>query len=370
MGKLSDQINYVRRKASVFLNLAKNPAPMLRQWLVLKGKRVINEAPGLPVRRGSQEDDKAVNDLANGTAIASPTQVRPSNQTPISLARLPAAIAPPTSEDINEIFSPDELYAGIDYPPILFPNTSVQGEWGGGYIIGECAEDRGWIRRYEAVQTNNDEPVWIYEYCLSENEDVEDRKKRFRDLVYRNARLGDGSDFRILKPKDVFCSGKEQRTCYMATQALTEGQLLAAHVSDPSTQASAQQVRSLFRQVLQTLQYLRTYRVTWPDERPEMAVGLPHGNLGIDSIWLRFSQIATAAGERPFFAYVSRFSLWEQLFAQEPPGHYVRQQPAESTQRLGSLAGDFADLGNAGFAWITGHLQPGDPTDSNAVATR
>ncbi|MEM9980480.1 MAG: hypothetical protein AAF808_22880, partial [Cyanobacteria bacterium P01_D01_bin.2] len=121
------------------------------------------------------------------------------------------------------------------------------------------------------------------------------------------------------------------------------------------------QLRQFLEQVLQTLQYLQTYRVNWTDDTSE--VGLPHGCLSPGHLWLQFSDAATATHQRSFFVHLSRFALWEHLFypggGDAPPVQTVATRVGE----LGSVEQDLYQLGQTCFALIKGTTTPGEVTD-------
>lgn len=398
--RLLDLVGIVKRKVSEGTNFFKNPVAMMRQRGargVLKGVRDVTiPIPGQQQQREQVEQGNS-EQINNSSTREVSRPVNESHQRISQPHRQPAMVAAGTQNGLpnrsryttlssavsdapqrsaysqtEEFFFTDDepLFSGPQYPQRLPPGKELQGEWEGGYKIVECREDREWIRRYEGIHENNSELVWIYEYCLSkdilgrgllEKSNLAQRQRRFRELIYQNLRLGDGSDFRILKPIDISV-GEKKPCCYVVTKALKkepsleDGQLLADYLAKFRAPASAYQIRMFFKQLLQTLQYLQTYRVNWPDDGENTSeIGLPHGALSTESLWLRFSALPMASGELPFFVYVSRFALWEKLFCQ--------QTIAQSSRDLGSLTEDFKALANVGFAWITGNPEPGDPTD-------
>ncbi|MEL6778841.1 MAG: hypothetical protein AAFO06_16455 [Cyanobacteria bacterium J06597_16] len=376
---------------------------MLRQWSARSAKKAFNEAH-LPFGQSADSTQESADD-PDYAAYESEPRHPPSPQAPAVVQNgarptrsqtltqssyvsdAPEKTAYSETEEI--LLSDDQPLTDTRYSPTLSTGKDLGGGWEGRYLIGQCCENKGWMRRYEGTHGTDSEPVWIYEYCFGDNftsEEIDRRKYYFQNLVSLNSRLGDGSDFRIIKPKDVICA-VETPACYVITKTLPQGQRLADYLDEESGPVSAYQVRTFFRQLLQTLQYLRTYRVNFPEAYDPNAssqarrsqvdnseLGLPHGALGIDRLWLKFSEVPTASGDLPFFVYVSRFSLWEHLCYQaeeqqtkEDPAKtsYPRREIAQDTQALGSEEKDLVALGHTGFAWITRQQQPGDPTDKS-----
>jgi len=136
------------------------------------------------------------------------------------------------------------------------------------------------------------------------------------------------------------------------TNALPSSQCLAEHLATRQQPFSPIQVRELLRQVLQSLQYLQSYPVQWPNGTAQM--GLPHGRLTLESLWIRFTEATVATQADSFFVYLSRLALWEHLFY---PGDPPIQDIADNTQALCTLANDFAALGHIAFALLTRDTQ-------------
>ena len=348
--RLSDLVNQVRRRVSEWSNLARNPVSVLRQQGARKAQSVYKKMP-LP--------------FTNRTNEANHERGNTTEQEPAAQSVAYRSVSASYLQDSTDDLLAEHRLPLLEthYPPVLSPETWLQGGWQGRYQIEKCELNQGWLRLYQGVQEHG-QPVWIYEYCFSEKtfspSVIEPRKEAFKQLVDLNSRLGDGSDFRILKPIDVICSA-DQPVCYLMTKVLPTGQLLKTYLASKQAPASASQVRLLFSQVLQTLQYLQTYRVNWPDETSQMR--LPHGALSLESLWIQFSDVPMVSGEHPFFIHVSRFALWEHLFYPGEVDAYPMKKIATQTSELGSLARDFEALGQVGFALITGSLAPGDPTD-------
>ena len=351
--RLPDFVNQIRRRFSEASNFARNPDQVIYQ----QGRKVAlakYERMALP---GSGEQKPTPADSPNELSVpllnrfGSPGKRSPSAAPVSPLSTAPVALAP----------APQPELADPDWAR-LQPGDVLTRGWVGRYVVGTCLQDDGWMRLYEGIQESGNEAVWIYEYRLSDtvfNErDRQARRTAFKQVIDRNSRLGEGSDFRILKLRDVIASA--QQPCYVITQGLPGGEGLATCLARRGHPFTPNQVREFLRQVLQSLQYLQAYQVHWPDGSSQ--IGLPHGNLHLESVWIRFSEAKTPHQADTFFVYLSRLALWEHLFyAGDPPIQAI----AQTTSALGNIAADFQGLGQMALTLLTGNAQL-DPTNVQA----
>ena len=196
---------------------------------------------------------------------------------------------------------------------------------------------------YIKGKTRSDEPVLIKEYQLLGYEnlnELETRQQAFERLIELNQKIGHGPDFRIVKLIDAIALAKE-RKCYLITKPVNHNTTLETYLTQYGLM-TAQQIREVLRQVLESLRFLHTaYRVHFSTGESER--GLPHGNLSLKSLLVRQIDRATSA-DRQFFIYLSDLELWEHLFypLASPRFHAAI---AKSTSALGSVKQDLADLG-------------------------
>ncbi|MEL6814016.1 MAG: hypothetical protein AAFP03_04280 [Cyanobacteria bacterium J06598_3] len=253
---------------------------------------------------------------------------------------------------------------------VLPEGEILKGTWWGRYTIGECQRNSPRYRRYAGIQNNGNHPVWIHEYLLPEDDfnhkDAEARRNAFKDIIDLNLRLGNDRDFRVHKLQDVVAS--VERRCFLITQAVPLSTPLAEDLRRLGPMMPFQ-VRRALHQALQTLQYLHSsYRVRWPNNNIER--GLYHGNLSLESLWVRRSEVLVGVEEPQFFIYFSNFALWEHLFG-DPGEHRYRGEVAQSIAELGSISQDLAALGKVAFYLLQGGElnprtgRPGDPRDPN-----
>lgn len=381
--RLPDIVNQIQRRISEITNTLRHPDQAAKRVGRKRWQAWYENAelPGGQKRQPPPPEDETT---AAAEPPFSPTPPPTSaSKLPRGVAATPAVSASPTavliSEESAASVSGHQTFYGsvVAIPPSaagfesvllpyamppLQPGEILQGAWWGRYTLGVeikqyQTQETPWMRLYEGIAMNGNEPVWIYEYLLTEElfNDTEavQRSDTFRKLVNQNLRLGNGSDFRLVKLKDVLIDVKNQRRGYLITRPVLEGMTLAQYIKQHGAM-SPRQVRQVLNQVLQSLQYLHTtYRVRWIDDRSDR--GLVHGNLALDTLWLRFDQTGYAPQDERFFVYLSRFALWEH--ACWPPGKSHRiPYPLASPRELGSFTDDLADLGHLAFALLKGDL--------------
>ncbi|MEM6519540.1 MAG: hypothetical protein AAF892_00145 [Cyanobacteria bacterium P01_D01_bin.71] len=360
--RLPDFVNRLRRKFSEASNFVRNP----QQAIYRQGRKIALQKyeqaafPGSGSGRSKPADGAREAADTNGASRRETVvegrsrQQRQDNRTspsasPQALPSAPTSIAAATPPPVTKPVA-------LDNPDcvLLRPGEVLTRGWVGRYSVGACLQDHGWMRLYEGIQENGQEAVWIYQYCLSDTtfqtRNQQARRTAFKQIIDLNARLGEGSDFRLLKLRDVIAA--PQQPCYLVTKSLPGSQCLSEHLADRRQPFSPDQVRELLRQVLQSLQYLQTYQVQWPDGSTQM--GLPHGHLTLESLWIRFTEATVGTQAESFFVYLSRLALWEHLFYSGEP---AIRDIADNTQALGTISDDLAALGHIAFALLTRDTQ-------------
>ncbi|MDB9526518.1 hypothetical protein PN498_11000 [Oscillatoria sp. CS-180] len=357
--RLPDFVNRIRRKFSEVGNFVRNP----EQVIYRHGRKVALEKyeqmplPGKGAKQqGAEEAVKQKGTVQErlSQAIARPkrakTAIATASHAPTPITATAIAPSPEAPTWVDPDFA------------VLQPGDVLTRGWVGRYTVGECLQERGWMRLYEGIQDNGQDAVWIYEYRLSDSvfrsRDIQARRTAFKQIIDLNSRLGDGSDFRILKLRDVITA--VQQPCYLITKALPGSQGLTEYLENRHQPFSPSQVREFLRQVLQSLQYLQAYQVHWPDGSSQ--TGLPHGRLTPESLWIRFSEAKLPTQGDSFFVYLSRLALWEHLFY---AGELPIQDIAKTTQALGAIADDFNALGRMAFLLLTDNAQA-NPADLQA----
>ncbi|MBX2865165.1 MAG: hypothetical protein KTR27_16555 [Leptolyngbyaceae cyanobacterium MAG.088] len=356
MVRIAELVNQFRRRMSEGQNFAQNPFQIVKQsvrkyGMLAYGKLSFSSSDNKTTNTNQPKPISESDTTTNLTEIANTNQHFQSGD-----ASPNASLLPPTQ--LAE--TPQTFEQGLKlWQPTLQPGERLQGGWWGVYTIKSCMYAQDWIRCYDGLQDNGSEPVWIYEYCFDDDswsdEEIDERKRRFKHLVDLNLRLGQGSDFRIIRPKDVINPAGNR--AYFITRPLPQSITLGTFLEKQSIPWPRPKIERFLNQVLQSLQYLQTYLVNWPGDRWEQK--LSHGNLSSDSLWLRFSESNTVLNESPFFVYLGRFPLWEHLF-------WPQQVPiAEHNEEIGSIQNDLNALAHITFALVRGYQSDEDPTDLN-----
>ncbi|NEQ33120.1 MAG: protein kinase family protein, partial [Leptolyngbya sp. SIO4C5] len=346
--RLPDLINRFRRRISESTNFVRHPTQVLSQ----KGRRRLQvwyenvNLPGSQKAKQTARQVKAPQPAADfftqfqdGPAAASAQAVTASS-TAVAVAPVSPPSPAPTIQDQRS----------------LRPEEKLQGVWGGRYRVGEWRRSDVGLDLYEGIQEYSGEPVWIFVYHLSSEifsrSEMVARRQAFEQLLSANLKLGHDRDFRLIKLVDAFVDHQQDDRCYLVTKPLPNACTLADHLEKYPYGLTAFQVRQVLYQVLQSLKYLHSaYRVYWPGETSEQC--LYHGNLSLDSLWIRMANRHTATGEVQFFIYLSRFALWEHLFL-PLQGRLLPTAIATHARDLGSPEADLRDLGWVAFSLLTG----------------
>ncbi|MEM9484029.1 MAG: hypothetical protein AAGA83_10105 [Cyanobacteria bacterium P01_F01_bin.116] len=358
MVRLSELVNQVRRRMSEGSNFAQNPFQMVRQFVYKRGLLAYGKAslPSGDNQKAAPHPSSSDPETAPGFDQVDNRQINNSNSiTSIESTQNLQVAATKEKEPGQQVIESHML--PIWRQPTLQPGERLQGGWWGTYTVKSCTDVQDWMRCYEGLQDNGSEPVWIYEYCLDQDswsdDDIDERKRQFKHLIDLNLRLGQGSDFRIIRPKDVINPAGNR--AYLITRSLPKSLTLKDFLSQQPIPWNRSQVERLLTQVLQSLQYLQTYLVNWPGDRWEQQ--LAHGNLSCECLWIRLQDGITELNEYPFFIYLGRFPLWEHLF-------WPQQKPiAQNNGDIGSINDDLEALAHITFALIQGHQSNDNPAD-------
>ncbi|MEM7062120.1 MAG: hypothetical protein AAF572_03025 [Cyanobacteria bacterium P01_B01_bin.77] len=354
MVRLSELVNQARRRMSEGKNFAQNPVQIVWQSVRKYGMLAYGKlslSPG--------DAPKALSDQASPEPTESEQTPEIFNASP----PVPDDTAQPAVVAFRSTNAPtipthvlDQTSERSDPPP-LQPGERLQGGWWGVYTIKSCIHSQGWMRCYDGLQDNGNEAVWIYEYCFDPDswseDDIDERKRRFKHLIDLNLRLGQGSDFRIIRPKDVINPAGNR--VYLITRPLPQSFTLGEFLQQQPGPWTRLQIERFLYQVLQSLQYLQTYLVNWPGDRWEQK--LSHGRLSYEHLWVRLPDDSTELSAHPFFIYLGRFTLWEQLV-------WPQQLPiADNNGDIGSIHDDLQTLAPIVFALIRGYPSEDNPTD-------
>lgn len=258
---------------------------------------------------------------------------------------------------LGEVAQTDEsgqIYWGTPEVLFLSPGTELKGNQWYRYEIDKLVRDEAWVNWY-AARNQADEPVIIQEYRLPDFEfhptEIQDRQRAFSRLVNLNIKAlngpGEGRDFRLLRLIEAFSPPANQKTglCYLVAKPFNAVPL-RNHLQQKGP-LQANEIREVLRQVLQTLEFLHSVcRIQFTATHMER--GIPHGNLSLESLYIRQTDLPGVNSDRQFFIHVTDLLLWEHLiYPPSSPKFYAAI--AECSEDLGNKADDLKALGRIGF---------------------
>ena len=236
------------------------------------------------------------------------------------------------------------------------------------YTIGQLVRDDQWVRWYSATN-QADEPVIIQEYVLPNTEfsstAIEERQAAFVQFTNFNINVlngpGEGRDFRLLKLIEAFSSTVQYETayCYLVAKPLP-GIPLQEYL-DQHGYWNSGNIREALRQVLQSLQFLHTgCRIKFSNTHIER--GIPHGNLSLESLFIRQSDLVGVNSDRKFFIHIADLLLWEHII-HPPSSPKFHSKIAESSDDIADKLDDLTDLGRIGFQLVGCTVDPDHNND-------
>jgi serine/threonine protein kinase len=228
--------------------------------------------------------------------------------------------------------------------PILPTDIEIRGGRRGKYRVEKCLKDGETVRLYQGIQVENNKPILIKEYLLTDRDfnqkEAKERKEKFEKLASLNLKNGVGQDFRLISPWDAIAPSNEKR-CYLIFEQPVHNSLTLREYLLKSGAMTPHQVRGVLDQVLQTLWFLHSHRLRTFDDDIEQ--GLPHGYLSLDSLLIASSSQPSALDKPQFFIYVADLALWEDLF-KPPTAKFSERSPKQ----------DLIDLGYVSFYLLWG----------------
>lgn len=236
--------------------------------------------------------------------------------------------------------------------PILPTDIEIRGGRRGKYRVEKWLKDGESVRLYQGIQVENNKPILIKEYLLTDRDfnqkEAKERKEKFEKLASLNLKNGVGQDFRLISPWDAIAPSNEKR-CYLIFEQPIHNSLTLREYLLKSGAMTPHQVRGVLDQVLQTLWFLHSYRLRTLDD--EIEQGLPHGYLSLDSLLIASSSQPSALDQPQFFIYVADLALWEDLF-KPPTAKFSDRSPKQ----------DLIDLGYVSFYLLWGTTVDPDTT--------
>lgn len=384
--RLPDVVELVTRKVREVANVVTNPFATARRAGSKKVRAwYTNQTlPGSqPSPRSDEEEQASASTISSSNpplpSISSPHRSTAKAQLPSAQPQDPATMPlwdePIEDNRIGEFFE-DELGDVGDFEVanywqkkavlLLQPDESLKGSQWYRYTIGQVIRKTDWVRWYGAINQAGDAVV-IQEYILRQTDfnptEIEERQRAFERLISLNITAingpGEGRDFRIVRLVEAFAprlkrGSDEAGRCYLVVKPLPAVSLkdyLAQCGSLPSAQ-----IREVLKQLLQTLRFLHTAcRVNFSET--QRSSGIPHGNLNLETLFIRHSPLAGANSDRQFFVHVTDLVLWEHLIY--PPSFpQYHDRVAQSSSDLGRMEEDLAALGRIGFQLAGGTVDP------------
>jgi len=228
--------------------------------------------------------------------------------------------------------------------PILPTDIEIRGGRRGKYRVEKCLKNEETVRLYQGIQVENNKPILIKEYLLTDRDfnqkEAKERKEKFEKLASLKLQNGVGQDFRVISPWDAIAPSNEKR-CYLIFEQPVHNSLTLREYLLKSGAMTPHQVRGVLDQVLQTLWFLHSHRLRSFDDDIEQ--GLSHGYLSLDSLLIASSSQPSALDKPQFFIYVADLALWEDLF-KPPTAKFSARSPKQ----------DLIDLGYVSFYLLWG----------------
>ncbi len=217
------------------------------------------------------------------------------------------------------------------FPTTLPVQTELRGSLGT-YRISEMFRSQGMGRLYRGVQTSNSQPVTIKEYLLPKQcfnaVEAHQRRTALSQVTKSNLTTPKGREFRLVSPSETIADPASDRVYLIFPGEIAALPTLKQALRETGA-FSASRVRQFLEQTLQSLHFLHSQ----PSSFATGAVGIAHGNLGLDSL------VVSDSG----YVYVGDLASWEQLFVPAPRQMLLPEQ-------------DLIDLGEVAFALWTGRL--------------
>ncbi len=220
------------------------------------------------------------------------------------------------------------------FPTPLPVHSEIRGRLGT-YRISEFLRAQGLGRLYQATHIGKNQPVVIKECLLPERCFSATEAAQRRSVVGQiSLNTPKGKEFRVVTPIEVIADASgdgqgpaaEQRI-YLIFSGSTAANSTLKHRLQESGAFSANKVRQVLLQVLQTLHYLHSQ----PNQSENL--GSAHGNLSLNSLLINDDA----------YVYTCDLAVWEKLFSTTPT-------------QASSPAQDFVAVGAIGFSLWTGHI--------------
>ncbi len=329
--RLSDVVNQGKRRLSEGANFVRHPMQSFLRIFRREGQKIYERAE-IPIgqSRRAKSQLRVANSPRNTTGnFHEHTPDQRYVESPVSVAVRPTVLIP---KSVGQ--TPDSALAKDKDTAGNFDAQVIKSRWDR-YQIEDLIEVGDNFYLYAGRSNSSDETVFIKKYQLSRRnfslKDIEKRQQMFEQLVHLNRKIAHGPDFRLVRLIDAACDRKSH-ACYLITKPVEQSCSLATYINEYGTMPAAY-IREVLRQGLETLQFL--HLVCWIRFSTERFVkGIPHGNLSLNSLSIRFLDTYNPALEQQFFIYVADLALWEHLMLPPQAG----QLYVDGTTHTGNLS--------------------------------
>ncbi|BAY24801.1 putative serine/threonine kinase [Calothrix sp. NIES-2100] len=212
------------------------------------------------------------------------------------------------------------------FPATIPQGSEIKGNLGT-YQVNDFLGARGNGRLYAGIQLQDQQPVIIKEYllpsrCFNEKEILE-RKESFKRVGGVSLADTKTQNFRLVHTWEAIADEKGDR-CYLITQATEASQTLRQYLTQHGAM-TAEQVREILHQALQTLEFLHSQKLRFPSNQIQQ--GLAHGNLSLDSILIQVEN-------QQQYIFFDDLAIWENVFI---PPNIAQPAPCRREQDLEAL---------------------------------
>lgn len=340
--KLTDLINSIGSNVRVASNWITHPVANISRVAINRFQQFIENVE-IPFGKdtGKQQESQQESQIQGESAHTATTTPASSDNTHIASINYST---PQENTQKKTIYSTETLKQ----------YKSIKGRKGTYQAISEFPEilEDGRVRLYEGFQINLNKKVLIKEFLLvaPDFNDTEANKcqSNFDKLAAINFPNGKGQDFRLITPLEVISESRNKyKCCYLITEKIDNSKTLREYLIEKKQLMSTEQVRNVLKQVLQSLHFLHSKRVSVPrEENQEKISQLYHGNISLDSLL-----IVQNEDTQDFFIYLKDLSLWED--ACNPPRLAPQtSQPIQTSEKL--QQGDLRDLGRVCYKLLSG----------------
>jgi Protein kinase domain/PBP superfamily domain len=242
---------------------------------------------------------------------------------------------------------PEELLDEEEKLPLLNNRRHIQGRRSR-YRVTHYIGRRGLGRLYEGIQVNDNKTVIIKEFILPGHVfnrlEIQQIKEEFEKLAGVNLaeRI---QDFRLIGAFEAIADDRENR-CYLVTRGRDNFNTTLRDYLSQNGAMTERQVHAVLSQVLQTLEFLHSYKFRLGNANLQR--GLIHKNICLDSLLYIPCAKQDLFSDQQFFIYVTDLGIWEHLF-RDPKVNKVAGSSSEYQPQV-----DLSDLARLGFHLLVG----------------